>query len=63
MSLSCSYKTVILNIHEFTVESGTSADLLCNVDDDTEMNMKPEATVSVLSDMKTKPEVEIESER
>ena len=63
MSLSCGNKTVILNIHEFTVESGTFAHLLCIVDDATEINMKPEATVSGLSDMKTKPKFEIESER
>ena len=63
MSLSYGNKTVILNIHEFTVESGTFAHLLCIADDVTEINMKPEATVSGLSDMKTKPEVEIESER
>ena len=63
MSLSCGSKTVIPNIHEFTVESGTFADLLCIADDVTEINIKPETTVSGLSDMKTKPEVEIESER
>ena len=45
------------------MESGTFADLPCIADDVTEINMKPEATVSGLSDMKTKPKVEIESER
>ena len=63
VSLSCSNKTVILNIHEFTVESGTFADLLCIADDVTEINMRPEVTVSGLSDMKTKLKVKIESER
>ena len=48
MSLSCGNKTVILHIHEFTMESGTFADLLCTADDVTEINMKQEATVSGL---------------
>ena len=42
------------------MDSSTYADLLCSADDVTEINMKTEATVSGLSDMKTKPEVESE---
>ena len=42
-------KTVLLNIHEFTVEGGTFADLLCITEDVKEVNTKLEYNPSTSS--------------